>query len=149
LSVITRNQSGARQISVFRLVRGNSAFHTVEVVSNQLQQGSRQVTPSVDLASLQRGREAALRSNLLRSGDKLDLKILNFLNLLRNGTPTDTAMTRSGVSIQLVNKLTDLGRTSTPNVQPQRPLLPEPKTEQNITPANTPSSLDIDSLAEY
>lgn len=140
LSVITRNQDGARQISVFRLVRGNSTFHTVEVVPSQ------QPTPSIsiDLASIQRGREVAIRQNLLRSGDPLDSKILNFINLLGTGTPSNTAMTRSGVSMPIVNKLTELGRNSLPNVEPRReiPVSPTP----TLTPPTTPY-IDVNSVA--
>lgn len=140
LSVITRNQDGARQISVFRLVRGNSTFHTVEVVPSQ------QPAPSIsiDLASIQRGREVAIRQNLLRSGDPLDSKILNFINLLGTGTPSNTAMTRSGVSLQLVNKLTELGRNSLPTADPRReiPVSPTP----TLTPPTTPY-IDVNSVA--
>lgn len=140
LSVITRNQDGARQISVFRLVRGNSTFHTVEVVPSQ------QPAPSIsiDLASIQRGREVAIRQNLLRSGDPLDSKILNFINLLGTGTPSNTAMTRSGVSLQLVNKLTELGRNSLPTVEPRRetPVSPTP----TLTSPTTPY-IDVNSVA--
>lgn len=140
LSVITRNRDGARQISVFRLVRGNSTFHTVEVVPSQ--QPTQSI--SIDLASIQRGREVAIRQNLLRSGDPLDSKILNFINLLGTGTPSNTAMTRSGVSMPIVNKLTELGRNSLPNVEPRReiPVSPTP----TLTPPTTPY-IDVNSVA--
>lgn len=69
LSVITRTEDGTRQISVFRLVRGRSTFHTLEVTSPQ---SERQPSLSFDLALIQKGREAAIAQNLLRSGDPLD-----------------------------------------------------------------------------
>jgi hypothetical protein len=85
-----------------------------------------------DIALLERGREFAIRQNLLRSGDPLDARILNFINLLASGTvPADSAMTRSGISLELVNKLTELGRgvTTTPTLQP-------PRRDTPVTPAH-------------
>jgi hypothetical protein len=111
LSVITRDQQdGTRQISVFRLVRGHSTFRTVEVVSNLAP--SPQQPIFVDLGLLRRGRQAAVDSNFLRVGDPLDSKISNFINFLSNGTPSDLAMTRSGISQPLVTKLLELGRSA-------------------------------------
>lgn len=145
LSVITRDRSGARQISVFRLVRGNSTFHTVEVAPNQLQQAETSVIGSFNLDLVNRGREVAISRNLLRSGDSLDSKILNFINFVRNGTPSNTALTRSGVSLQLVNKLTQLGQSSPSNFQPQVPT----QTAPSSLPTNTDTPhLGVDSIAE-
>ena len=130
LSVITRDPDGVRQISVFRLVRGHSTFHTVEVVSNLAPPPPPQGV-SVDLALVQKGRQAAIEANLLRSGDPLDSKILNFINFLANGTASDVAMTRSGVSFKLVNKLTELGRSAS--------------SSPPSSPASSPASSPVDS----
>lgn len=129
LSVITRDPDGVRQISVFRLVRGHSTFHTVEVVSNLAPPPPPQGV-SVDLALVQKGRQAAIEANLLRSGDPLDSKILNFINFLANGTASDVAMTRSGVSLKLVNKLTELGRSASSSPvdsKKEAPVAPSPQ----------------------
>jgi hypothetical protein len=129
LSVITRNEAGVRQISVFRLVQGNSTFHTVEVTPSVV---NNRAGSEFDIALLERGREFAIRQNLLRSGDPLDARILNFINLLASGTvPSNSAMTRSGISLELVNKLTELGRgvTTTPTLQP-------PRKDTSVTPSH-------------
>lgn len=141
LSVITRDPDGVRQISVFRLVRGHSTFHTVEVVSNLAPPPPPQAI-SVDLALVQRGRQAAIDANFLRSGDPLDSKILNFINFLANGTASDVAMSRSGISLKLVNKLTELGRSvSIPPVDSKKEASVAPSPQGSLVPVSANSSL--------
>jgi hypothetical protein len=141
LSVITRDPDGVRQISVFRLVRGHSTFHTVEVVSNLAPPPPPQAI-SVDLALVQKGRQAAIDANFLRSGDPLDSKILNFINFLANGTASDVAMSRSGISLKLVNKLTELGRSvSIPPVDSKKEAPVAPSPQGSLVPVNANSSL--------
>ncbi len=137
LSVITRNEAGVRQISVFRLIQGDSNFHTVEVTPSR-ERSAQGVSepPNFDISLIERGRQEAIRQNLLRSGDPLDSKILNFINLVSSGTvPGNVAMSRLGISLELVNKLTELGRGQlTPIIStPSTPSLKIPTTDTPLT----------------
>jgi len=105
LTVITRSASFERRLSVFRVVRASSPpdYHTVEVVPPGV--------PGrlVDVSALERGRQEAIRQNWLESGSLLDRRIVQFLSLLAAYRLED-ARQKAGISLELVERLEQLGR---------------------------------------
>jgi hypothetical protein len=125
LTVITHGKAG-RRVYLFLVAAGgkNPQYHTVEVTppttTVEPRARERSVVESVtDWQTLNRGLTVALTERLIRRGQPLMLRIQNFLARVKAGEPIDEAAAASGISLNLVRRLEELGRHNIPNPVPE------------------------------
>ncbi|WP_218082512.1 hypothetical protein [Anthocerotibacter panamensis] len=112
LTLVTEGSKG-RKLYQFRIVptKGKPEYHTLTLLPDT------QGTPFIELSGLrrgtvedvQRGLGVARSRKLLSPKDALWLKTQNFILAVRNGESVNGAAQAAGVSMSLVNHLTELG----------------------------------------
>lgn len=138
LTAITRGLAG-RRVYLFRVATGgnNPKYHMVEVVPPSKTASAtkyRSVVDSVtDWQLFKRGLTVAQQKRLIRQGQPLWNRIQNFLVRVKAGEQIDLAAAASGISLNLVRRLEELGRTdvSVPSMPPAPTLQPQ------VTPAES------------
>lgn len=124
LTVVTNGTSG-RQVYLFRVVAANSTrsgniAHTVEVLPNSVASNAVSATKSdtqIDISQVRLGLMVALNRRLVTKDSVLWNRIINFLRRERSGELIPQAAQNSGISMQLLTKLQELGTSATPNVE--------------------------------
>lgn len=140
LTVITQGTQG-RQRYLFRLTYGNGKpdYYAVSVVPDSAfdRQGSLFVEQAVA-----RGLAAAQAQGLIsarRGNGALSARVQNFLALLRQGQPPEAAARQAGISMALVNKLSELGSAPEPQPEPTAAASPFPDSASfSISPVSLP-----------
>jgi hypothetical protein len=117
LTAIASGSSG-RRVYLFRVAMGSTStpqYHTIEITpptntSNATRY--RSVLSSVsDWQTFQRGLAVAQQKRLIQRGSPLFVRIENFLSKVRAGQPAESAAATSGISLDLVRRLAEFGKT--------------------------------------
>lgn len=122
LTAVTNSSSGQR-LYLFRVTIGLSEpqYHTLEIVPNSRADGNNSYHSNVysnsDWQVFKRGLTVAVSRGLVRQGQPLYTRIQNFIHLVQAGKEIEFAASTSGISIDLVRRLGELGRIgdSAPN----------------------------------
>lgn len=118
LSVITQMPGGERKLYQFRVAYGTGApqYHTVAIYPDANSRQTDAITVGglrqAGLEEIERGLQVAKSRSLLghsQGNQSLELKVLNFLALVRNGATFQSATKQVGVSMALISKLGELG----------------------------------------
>lgn len=115
LTVVTNSSSGQR-LYLFRVATGSSEpqYHTLEIVPNSRASGNARYRSIVDSTSdwqvFNRGLAVATSRGLVRQGQPLYTRIQNFIRLVQTGYQVESAASTSGISMDLVKRLGELGR---------------------------------------
>ncbi len=149
LSVITQAEgSGKRQLYHFQVALGTGSpkYHSVAIypdASSPISAGTVQAeTTQVQLTQVEAGLFLAQSRGLIQSQQPLWKRVQGFMVLARNGTAIQQAAQQAGISLALVAKLAELGKSqlvpasvlprgvaTPPNIQspvPVAPGLPSP-----------------------
>ncbi|MBD1922592.1 hypothetical protein H6F77_16100 [Microcoleus sp. FACHB-831] len=137
LTAITHGRNG-RHVYLFRVVLGgnNPKYHTVEVVPTTITATLTRYDPAVpgvtDWQLMNRGLTVAEQKRLIRRSQPLWNRIQNFLARVKDGEQVESAAAASGVSLNLVRRLEELGRSdvSVP--------VSEPAQAPTFAPQNSP-----------
>jgi hypothetical protein len=117
LTVVTKGNS-RRQLYLFQVAMGdtNPKYHTIEVTPTSdvdLEIKDLPVTRNIsNLNLVSRGLEIAEGRSLISPNSRLWRRIENFLLTVKAGDSISNAAQKSGISLQLVNRLIQLGNTS-------------------------------------
>ena len=116
LTVITKG-SDKRRVYVFRIVPGNATpkFHTIEITDDKEEFNINRLgntTDTINLLLLNRGFLVALQQRLISLKSPLIPRVRNFLVSIRAGEQINMAARKNGISLQLVNRLIELGHES-------------------------------------
>ncbi|RUS94178.1 hypothetical protein DSM106972_094370 [Dulcicalothrix desertica PCC 7102] len=114
LTVVAKGNSG-RQVYVFRVAMGDATpeYHTIEVIPKPEEPETiilRGATNITNLQVMARGLEAAQQQRLISPGSRLWRRLENFLVNIKAGESIENAAQQSGISLQLVNRLIQLGQ---------------------------------------
>jgi len=135
LTVITQG-AGGRNLYQFRVVPGTGKpqYSTLVVKSEALDPaaGMATGTASAELSGIVRGLQIAVQRGQISPSGPLASRLKNFLVMARNGYSLPLAAQRAGVSMAVVNKLTQMGTMAPPR-------FPQPRTSQTTNSA--PSGL--------
>jgi hypothetical protein len=118
LTAIARGKSG-RQVYLFRVAVGNKVpnYHTIEVISNintiPVTTNFLSINSITNLQKMSRGLNIAQKRGLISPESPLWKRIENFLTNVKTGKSINIAAHNNGISIQLVNRLIELGNTET------------------------------------
>lgn len=114
LTVVAKG-SKSRQVYVFRVSMGDATpkYHTIEVIPTP-QEPEIIMFPGATntLLFISRGFEIAQRQRLISPDSRLWRRIENFLVNAKAGESIENAAQQSGISLQLVNRLIQLGQNS-------------------------------------
>lgn len=139
LTVVTRGTSG-RRVYVFRIRLGRPSgtppqYHTVEVVDNNVISPPSNASVAVastlgrafninvdssgkvdrqTFARIERGVNLSVERRFLRQGSPLWYRLAYFLTRLKDGFPLEQARVDSNISLQLINRLYQLGASVEP-----------------------------------
>lgn len=124
LTVVTNGTAG-RRVYLFRVVAANSekvgkTAHTVEVLPDNVAPNTMSplvADTQVDISQVRLGLMIALNRRLITKDSVLWNRIINFLRKERSGESIPQAAQNSGISMQLLTKLQELGTSATPNVE--------------------------------
>ena len=123
LTVVARGHSG-RRVYLFRVAMGNTnpKYHTIEVTSAaQEEREIRELSPQYqNLLFISRGLKIAQQQRLISPESRLWKRIENFFTNVRTGESISSAARKSGITLQLVNRLMELGNTLPVNRLRQR-----------------------------
>jgi hypothetical protein len=114
LTVVAKGNSG-RRVYLFRVAMSDKApkYHTIEVTSdlNIPRQNTEflGVNNVGNLQSISRGLKIAQQQGLISPNSPLWMRIENFFTNIQTGESISSAAGNSGISIQLVNRLIQLG----------------------------------------
>jgi hypothetical protein len=114
LTVITKGNS-ARKVYVFRVAMGDIVpkYHTVEVTPGLKEEPEIRNLPSTtnitNLQLISLGLEIAQQQRFILPDSRLGRRVKSFLMLMKSGYLINDAARRSGISLQLVNRLIELG----------------------------------------
>lgn len=139
LTVVARGSSG-RRVYLFRIAKASETqYHTVEIVNenqilppqtapvtitntrrnvNTVTTNSNQTVDSQTYSQIERGMQVVVERRLLRRGSPLWYRISYFLSRLKEGYPLEQARVDSKISVDLVNRLHQLGKESKPEIIP-------------------------------
>lgn len=122
LSVVTTTPSGERKLYQFRVAygTGNPQYHTIAIYPEPSIADLSRTPPVIQLGGLrqaglddiERGLQVAKARKLLgrsQGNQSLEIKVQNFLALVRNGLSIQGALKQAGVSMALISKLGELG----------------------------------------
>lgn len=132
LTVITSGSAG-RRVYLFRVAMGSGTpkYHTVEVTpaltppstaSNGTGHSSSIVQAASNWQTFQRGLTVAEQKRLIRRNQPLWNRIENFLTRVKAGEPIESAASMAGISLDLVRRLGELGRTDLPAPAMSQPI---------------------------
>ena len=121
LTVITSGKAG-RHVYLFQVAKGSARSpqsYTIEITPRPETTSHvtryRSVVESVlDWQTLQRGLTVAQQKGLIRQNQPLWNRIQNFLLRVKAGESVEPAAVASGISLDLVRRLEELGKTGTP-----------------------------------
>ncbi|MGD1871561.1 MAG: hypothetical protein ACFB02_00760 [Mastigocoleus sp.] len=115
LSVVTRGKNG-RKIYVFRVAMGKSPnYHTLEItpdtnrINGQKKIRFSNINNTVKMQRISQGLRIVQKRGLISYKSSLWRRIENFFTFLRMGESINKAAFKSGISLQLVNRLMELG----------------------------------------
>jgi hypothetical protein len=118
LTAIARGKSG-RKVYLFRVAVGNKVpnYHTIEVIStiNTIPESTNfsSINNIRNLQKISRGLNIAQKQGLISTESPLWKRIEHFLMNVKTGKSINIAAHNNGISIQLVNRLIELGNTET------------------------------------
>lgn len=118
LTVIAKGKFG-RQVYLFRVAMGDETpnYHTIEITSdaNTVPEitGFSGISNVTNLQRISRGLKIAQSQHLIYPESRLWRRIENFLAKVRVGESINNAARKNGISLQLVNRLIELGNTET------------------------------------
>ena len=128
LTVVTEASQG-RKVYLFKVVTKpkskQNTVRTIEIIPDSKIATStmRSVVDSqADFNQIRRGLIVAYNQRLITKNSELWNRVANFLNKIRSGEPVAQAAQNSGISLQLVSKLQQLGITSNPNYSTNSPV---------------------------
>jgi hypothetical protein len=117
LTVITQTASGSRKVYHFQVTPSNSRpeYSQVSIISDQPSRVTRPLlSPLVQTINttkqIRAGMRVAISNGLLSSSDELHNRIEQFLTHFQAGEQMPIAALQAGVSLNLVNKLIELGQ---------------------------------------
>jgi hypothetical protein len=111
LTVIAKGNSG-RRVYLFRVAIAHSTpkYHTIEVTPAGNEELEIRTFPTItNLQAISRGLEIAQQQRLILPNSLLWKRLENFFGSVRAGESVLYAARKSGISLQLVNRLTELG----------------------------------------
>lgn len=116
LTVITKG-SDKRRVYVFRIVPGDATpkVHTIEITNDNEKFNINRfgnTTDTINLQLINRGLLVAQQQRLISLKSPLIPRVRNFLILVRAGEQINMAARKNGISLQLVNRLMQLGNES-------------------------------------
>ena len=116
LTVITKG-SDKRRVYVFRIVPGDTTpkVHTIEITNDKEEFNINRLGNTTDTKNLQlisRGLIAAQKQRLISLKSPLIPRVRNFLVSIGAGEQINMAARKNGISLQLVNRLIELGNKS-------------------------------------
>lgn len=116
LTVITKG-SDKRRVYVFRIVPGDATpkVHTIEITNDKEEFNTNRFGNTKDINNLQlisRGLIVARQQRLISLKSPLIPRVKNFLVLVRAGEKINMAARKNGISLQLLNRLMQLGNES-------------------------------------
>lgn len=118
LTVVAKGNSG-RRVYLFRVATANTRpkYHTIEVTPNiQEEPGIRELLPQyLNIELISRGLEIAQQKRLILPKSPLWQRIENFFASVNSGESVSSAARKAGISLQLVNRLIELGKTNPVN----------------------------------
>ncbi|MBD2357650.1 hypothetical protein H6G41_24075 [Tolypothrix sp. FACHB-123] len=123
LTVVAKGNSG-RRVYLFRVATANAKpkYHTIEVTPHTQEQPEiRELLPHYqNLQAISRGLEIAQKQRLISPESPLWQRIKNFLTNVKSGESISNAARKAGITLQLVNRLIELGQTTPVNTLRQR-----------------------------
>ena len=122
LSVVTENPQGKRALYEFEVSYSEEHLKTSSRLAifpdpDNLSTASGFSTVNgqqVDFVTLEQGLQTAIARNLVGANSPLVARVQDFLTLVRGGSEITSATQQVGISINLVNKLSELGAQSQP-----------------------------------
>ena len=116
LTVITKG-SDKRRVYVFRIVPGDTTpkIHTIEITDDKEEFNINRLgntTDTINLQLINRGLLVAQKQRLISLKSPLIPRVRNFLVSIRAGEQINMAARKNGISLQLVNRLIELGNKS-------------------------------------
>lgn len=118
LSVVTETQQGERRLYQFRIAygEGKPQYHAVAIQPDSYKTPviKRDSLLPARLADIARGLQIAKSKKLLganQGNQRLERRVQNFMVLARNGQSLQSAAQQAGVSVSLIQKLVELGRS--------------------------------------
>jgi hypothetical protein len=122
LTVVAKGNSG-RRVYLFQVAMGSQRpkYHTIEVTPDIQEPENRELLPQYpNLQVISRGLKIAQQQRLISPESRLWKRIKNFFTSVRSGESISSAAHQAGISLQLVNRLTELGQTAPVNSLKQR-----------------------------
>ncbi|BAY67052.1 hypothetical protein NIES22_71960 (plasmid) [Calothrix brevissima NIES-22] len=123
LTVVAKGNSG-RRVYLFRVATTNTKpkYHTIEVTPHTQEEPEiRELIPQYqNLQAINRGLEIAQKQRLISPESRLWQRIKNFLTNVKSGESISNAARKAGITLQLVNRLIELGQTTPVNTLRQR-----------------------------
>ena len=116
LTVVTKG-SNKRRVYMFQVAMADTTpkFHTIEITNDKEEFNTNRFGNTKDTINLQlisRGLLVARRQRLISLKSPLITRVRNFLVLVRSGEQINMAARKNGISLQLVNRLMQLGNES-------------------------------------
>ncbi len=114
LTVIAKGNSG-RKVYVFRVAMGDTTpkYHTIEVTREEHEIiNLSSATNITNLQLFSSGLGIAQQQRLILPNSRLERRVKSFLMLMKSGYLINDAARKSGISLQLVNRLIELGNNS-------------------------------------
>ena len=116
LTVITKG-SDKRRVYVFRIVPGDTTpkVHTIEITNDKEEFNINRLgntTDTINLQLINRGLLVAQKQRLISLKSPLIPRVRNFLVSIGAGEQINMAARKNGISLQLVNRLIELGNKS-------------------------------------
>jgi hypothetical protein len=134
LTVVAKGNSG-RRVYLFRVATANTRpkYHTIEVTPNTQEEPEiRELLPQYkNLQVMSRGLEIAQQKRLILPKSRLYQRIENFFTSVKSGESVSSAARKAGISLQLVNRLIELGKT-TPMNSSSQPLVNQSNSSDSI-----------------
>ena len=116
LTVVTKG-SDKRRVYVFRIIPGDATpkIHTIEITDDKEEFNINRLgntTDTINLQLINRGFIVAQQQRLISLKSPLIPRVRNFLVSIRAGEQINMAARKNGISLQLVNRLIELGNKS-------------------------------------
>lgn len=117
LTVVTEEATGKKKVYPFwvTLGTGEPQYQTITIYPDAQPQEDQQalsILPQVQLAQIAQGLEVARSKRLIYPQQPLWVKMQQFMELVKRGEPMPAAAQRSGVSMALVMKLSEIAGPS-------------------------------------
>ncbi|MGB3642697.1 MAG: hypothetical protein WBA39_34700 [Rivularia sp. (in: cyanobacteria)] len=120
LTVVTKGEK--RRVYLFRVAMGDKTpkLHTIEITptKEELNTDRFLITHIENLQLIKRGLVVAKQQRLISQESRVWRRLQNFLVSARAGEQINVAALKSGISMQLVNRLIELGHNQNSNLNP-------------------------------